>query len=126
MYYTMLIKILGTGCPKCKLLEQATRDAVAQLWIQAEIIKVENMEDIMTYDIMSTPWLVIDEKVIFSWRVMDTAWLKEIFIKEEYNTTPGSWEANGCCSDKNSCNIGCKPDKDKNNNCNTKNSACCG
>lgn len=65
----MIIKILGTGCPKCKLLEQVTRDAVAQLWIDAEILKIQNMEDIMQYDIMSTPALVVDEKVMLAWKV---------------------------------------------------------
>ncbi len=65
----MLIKILGTGCPKCKLLEQVARDAVAQLWIEAEVVKVQDMEDIMQYDIMTTPALVIDDKVIVAGRV---------------------------------------------------------
>lgn len=63
--------MLGTGCPKCKLLEAVVIDAVAQLWIQWEIIKIQDMEDIMQYDIMSTPALVVDEHVVFSGRVPD-------------------------------------------------------
>ena len=59
----MEIKILGTGCPKCKTLEKITREVVAQNGIQATIIKVEDIHEIMKYRIMSTPALVVNEKV---------------------------------------------------------------
>lgn len=58
------IKILGTGCAKCKLLEASALQAVQELWIQAIIIKLTDIADIMQYNIMSTPWLVIDEKLV--------------------------------------------------------------
>lgn len=59
----MVIKILGTGCPKCKKLEANVIEAVEKLGANAEIVKVEEIRDIMAYGIMSTPALVIDEKV---------------------------------------------------------------
>ncbi len=67
----MIIKILGTGCPKCKLLEQSVRNVVEKNKISAEIIKIQNMEDIITYDIMALPGLVINEKVVMTWRLPD-------------------------------------------------------
>ena len=61
--YNMEIKILGTGCPKCKTLEKLTREVVEQNGIQATITKVEDITEIMKYHIMSTPALVVNEKV---------------------------------------------------------------
>jgi small redox-active disulfide protein 2 len=74
----MIIKILGTGCSKCKLLTQTVRDAVDELWLQAEIIKVDDMEDILQYDIVSTPGLVIDERVVVAGRIPSKAEIKII------------------------------------------------
>lgn len=74
----MIIKILGTGCPKCKLLEQTVRDFIAQENIEAEVVKVQNMEDIMNYDIMSLPWIVVDEKLVMSGKIPSKEELKNI------------------------------------------------
>lgn len=57
------IKILGTGCPNCKKTEQIVRNLVEELNCDMTIEKVEDIEDIMAYDVMSTPAIVIDEKV---------------------------------------------------------------
>ncbi|MBN1252869.1 MAG: TM0996/MTH895 family glutaredoxin-like protein [Bacteroidales bacterium] len=65
----MEIKILGTGCKNCKTLESIVRKVVEESNINAEIIKVDNIEDIIEYDIISTPGLVVDEKVVVSGRV---------------------------------------------------------
>lgn len=65
----MNIKILGTGCPKCKELERITRQAVEELSLKAEISKVEDIMDIMKYNIIRTPGLVLNEKVVLSGRI---------------------------------------------------------
>lgn len=78
----MIIKILGTWCPKCKLLEQITRDVVINKWIQADIIKVTAMEDIFQYDIMSMPALVVDEEVVLSGRIPEENELEEILTSK--------------------------------------------
>ena len=56
----MKIEILGTGCTKCKDLEEATKKAVAQIGGFHEVKKVEDIVEIMNYGVMSTPALVID------------------------------------------------------------------
>jgi small redox-active disulfide protein 2 len=65
----MEIKVLGTGCPNCKRLEKLAREAVAELGVEATVIKVQDLDQIMSYDILSTPALVIDERVVASGRV---------------------------------------------------------
>ncbi|MDX9956615.1 MAG: thioredoxin family protein [Anaerolineae bacterium] len=65
----MEIKILGTGCPKCKRLEQAARDAAAEAGINATFIKVTDVNEIMSYPITSTPALVVDGVVKCSGRL---------------------------------------------------------
>lgn len=59
----MLIKILGSGCAKCNRLEQLTREAVAELGIEATFEHVREMDRIMAYPVMTTPALVVDEEV---------------------------------------------------------------
>ena len=69
----MIIKVLGPGCTNCKNLERVTKEAVAELGIDARIEKVEDYAEIMGYGVMSTPALVIDETVVSSGRVPKAA-----------------------------------------------------
>ncbi|HCX73063.1 MAG TPA: thioredoxin family protein [Candidatus Cloacimonas sp.] len=74
----MIIKILGSGCPKCKKLEKNAREAVEQAGVEAEVEKVTDMNDIMDYGVMITPALVIDEKVVSAGRVLSAKKIVEI------------------------------------------------
>ena len=65
----MIIKILGTGCSKCKKLEENVKEAVKELGIEATVEKVLDIKDIMAYGVMSTPALVVDEQVKVMGRV---------------------------------------------------------
>jgi small redox-active disulfide protein 2 len=65
----MKIEILGTGCAKCKTLIQLAQDTVNELGISAEIVKVYDINEIMKYDVMMTPALVIDKEIKSSGRI---------------------------------------------------------
>jgi small redox-active disulfide protein 2 len=65
----LTIKVLGPGCDNCKNVESIARKAVADLAIEAKIIKVTDYADIRAYKILSTPGLVINEKVVCAGRI---------------------------------------------------------
>ena len=77
----MEIKILGTGCPKCKSLEKIARDVVEQENIEATITKVEDIMAIMSYGVMSTPALVVNEKVEIKGRIPSYDEVKQVLKK---------------------------------------------
>lgn len=74
----MNIKILGTGCPNCRTLESRAKEAALQLNLEANFEKVEDIEKIISYGIMKTPALVINENVVVSGRVPSVEEIKEI------------------------------------------------
>ena len=74
----MEIKILGTGCPKCKALEKNVKEALTEMGKEANVEKVTEIEKIMEYGIMMTPALVIDGVVKVLGRVPDKSEIKKI------------------------------------------------
>ena len=63
------VKILGPGCANCRKLEAIAREAAAAAGVAAEFVKVTDMKDIVAYDVLATPGLVIDEKLVSSGRI---------------------------------------------------------
>lgn len=77
----MEIKVLGTGCAKCKNLEAATKQALADLGVEATVTKVEDIVEIMKYGVMQTPGLVINNEVVLSGKLPTNPQLKELIQK---------------------------------------------
>lgn len=78
----MNIKILGTGCPKCKKLTENVIEATKNLNMECEIEKVEEVDKIMEYGIMLTPGLVIDDKVVAAGRIATVREIEEYLDKQ--------------------------------------------
>jgi small redox-active disulfide protein 2 len=83
---TMIIKVLGTGCPNCLKLEASARIAAKELGLDAEIVKVTDIAEITAYGIMRTPGLVVDEKVVSYGKVLNP---NEVKVLLEKVSTPG-------------------------------------
>jgi len=75
------IKVLGTGCPKCQTLTGVVKEVMAENQIEASIEKVEDIVEIMKFNVMVTPALVVDDQIVVKGRVPSKAevlaWLKE-------------------------------------------------
>ncbi|MGI1659087.1 MAG: thioredoxin family protein [Desulfitobacterium sp.] len=73
----MIIKVLGTGCANCKKLEANAKEAVKELGLEAVVEKVEDLQTIMSYGVMKTPALVVNDQVKVMGRVPSTADIKK-------------------------------------------------
>jgi small redox-active disulfide protein 2 len=76
----MKIEILGTGCPKCKLLYQNSLEALKQLGKEAQVEKVEDLAKITEYGVITTPALVVNGKVEAAGQVLSVEQIKEIIL----------------------------------------------
>lgn len=76
--FNLIIKILGTGCNKCEKLEKNLNMALEELKIDATLEKVEGLIEIVRYGVMTTPALVIDDKVVSVGKVLSTKDLKKL------------------------------------------------
>lgn len=92
-----VVKVLGTGCPKCKQTTAIINEVVRDNKLDATVIKVEDIMEIMTYNVMTTPAVVIDETVVIKGRVPSK---DEIFdlLKTESPDADLSDENTSCCS----------------------------
>lgn len=79
----MEIKVLGTGCPKCKSLEKSTREVIAEMGIEADISKEEDIMKIMEYGIMHTPGLLINGKVVVSGRLPSSKEIEQFITQNQ-------------------------------------------
>ena len=81
----LTIKVLGSGCANCKRVEQIARKVISDMALEAEVIKVTEYPEIMKYNILSTPGLVVNEKVVSSGRIPTpaeiTTWLADALEK---------------------------------------------
>jgi small redox-active disulfide protein 2 len=73
-----IIQVLGTGCSKCQMLMKNTESAVKELGIDAEISKVTDIKEIMGFNVMSTPALAVDGKVVSSGKSLKTDEIKKL------------------------------------------------
>lgn len=77
----LTVKVLGSGCANCKKLEAIARKVIGGLGVEAEVIKVTEYDEIMKYPILSTPGLVVNEKLVSAGRIPSeteiTTWLKD-------------------------------------------------
>ena len=115
------IKILGTGCPNCKTTEGVVNQAINELNIEAKVEKVEDIMEIMKYDVMSTPAVVIDEKIVIKGRVPSLEEMKTLLNESSACCEPSD-NSESCCEpaseDSESC---CEPKSEDSNS----GSCCC-
>jgi small redox-active disulfide protein 2 len=83
----MEIKILGTGCPNCQRLEKLAKEVAGEMGIEATFVKVTDMKKILAHEILGTPGLVIDGKVVSSGRIPTkaevTTWVANAAMAED-------------------------------------------
>ena len=79
----MEIKVLGSGCANCKRAKAVVDEAIKELQVDAKAIEVHDIQTIMSYGIMSTPGIVIDEKVVSTGRVPAKSQVMEMIRKAQ-------------------------------------------
>jgi small redox-active disulfide protein 2 len=75
------IKVLGPGCPKCKTTYNNVLEALKQTGIEAEVTKIEDIEEMMKYNVLTTPVLMIDDVAKVKGRIADVKEIKQLLIQ---------------------------------------------
>jgi small redox-active disulfide protein 2 len=75
------IKVLGPGCPKCKTTYNNVLEALKETGIEADVTKIEDIEEMMKYNVLTTPVLMIDEVAKVKGRIADVKEIKELLSK---------------------------------------------
>nr|MBS0038480.1 TM0996/MTH895 family glutaredoxin-like protein [Saprospiraceae bacterium] len=75
------IKVLGPGCPKCKSTYSNAQEAVKQSGVEAEVIKVDDIQEMLKYNVLTTPVLMIDEEIKIKGRVAQVREIIELLKK---------------------------------------------
>lgn len=104
-----IIKVLGTGCPSCVSAEKVVSNIVVELNIDAQIVKVTDIEEIMIYDVMRTPAIVIDGKVVLAGKIPSKEDLLPFLVD--------NFADNACCSDENTESGCCSSDEQESGCC---------
>lgn len=95
----MKIKVLGTGCPSCQQLEKNVKEAIDEMKLEAEFQKITDMEEILSYGVMSLPAVVVDKRVISYGSVPTVKEIKGLLVSAD--------DSSDCCSKKCNCKGGC-------------------
>lgn len=99
----MIVKVLGVGCSSCKKLEQNVAKAIKLLGVDAEIIKIEDMQEITSLGIMSVPALVVDGNILSTGKVLSVNEIKELLSNKKKTTankiSKAVKDAFGCACD---------------------------
>jgi len=122
-----IVKILGTGCTRCKRAEAVVESVVSQLNLDVKIEKVEDIQEIMKYNIMSTPAIVIDEKVVLKGRVPSLAEAKDL-LETANAAACSNHEGGSCCGGEHHKNDAtCQSESHAHEGacCSSSESACC-
>jgi len=98
---SIAIKILGTGCPKCKQTAAVVQEVVTENNIDATIEKVEDIMEIMKYNVMSTPAVVINNEIKIKGRVPSKAEITSLLMESSPKTDSNISDCG--CSDSNCC-----------------------
>lgn len=102
----MIIKVLGTWCPTCNLLQKTVEDAAQTLGLTYQIIKVQDMQDIVQYEVMALPALVIDEKIICTGSIPDAQHMRDILTHQKLSNDFAKWcgcQKEKCCGWHDQC-----------------------
>ncbi len=102
----MEIKVLGTGCANCKNTFDLIAKTAEELGVTVALEKIEDLPIIMQYGVMTTPGVVIDEKVVHAGGIPDSATIKE-WLTGATDNVSGDSKAGGCCGGDSSSDSGC-------------------